>query len=54
MIQEEIILNEFDKVAQRYSDSPYTTNAGKWLRFVAKIIPASTIIKMVSYKLAKK
>ena len=46
------IQNALDKVAQQYSRSEATTNAGRVLRFLASIIPASTIIKLFAHKLS--
>lgn len=45
------IQNILDKAAQKYSQSEATTNAGRVLRFIAGIIPASTIIKLFAHKL---
>lgn len=46
----EEIQNALDKAAQQYSRSPATTNAGRVLRFIAGIIPASTIAKLFAHK----
>lgn len=51
------IPKEISKVLQdaatKYSQSEATTNAGKWLRFVASIIPVETLIKVFAHKLSK-
>jgi len=46
------IQEALNKVAQNYSQSPATTNAGRFLRFVCKFIKPSTIIKMFAHKLS--
>lgn len=46
----ELVLKE---AATKYSESPATTNCGRWLRFVAKIIPAEVIIKLFAHKLTR-
>lgn len=46
------IQNALDKAAQKYSQSEATTNAGRVLRFIAGIVPASTIIKLFAHKLS--
>lgn len=43
-----------DEAANKYSDSPATTNAGRILRFISKFIKPSTIIKLFAYKLTNK
>ena len=43
-----------DEVANRYTDSPATTNAGRILRFISRFIKPSTIIKLFAYKLTNK
>ncbi len=42
-----------DEVAQKYSDSPHTTNAGFILRLVCKLIKPTTVIKLFAHKLKK-
>lgn len=39
-----------DKAAKVYSESEATTNAGRWLRFIAKFIQPSIIIKIFAYQ----
>jgi len=36
--------------ATTYANSKATTNAGRWLRFLAKIIPVDTVIKIFSHQ----
>ena len=43
-----------DEAANRYSESPATTNAGRVLRFVSRFIKPSTIIKLFAHKLTSK
>lgn len=38
--------------ANLYSQSPATTNAGSILRFIAHILPPTTIIKLFAHKLS--
>jgi hypothetical protein len=42
-----------DQSAQSYAESPYTTNAGFFLRLLCKLFKPSTIIKMFAHKLSK-
>jgi hypothetical protein len=49
----EPIKNALDGVAQEYSNSYATTNAGRVLRFICRFIKPSTIIKMFAHKLSK-
>jgi len=49
----EPIKDVLDESAQKYAESPYTTNAGFFLRLVCKIFKPSTIIKMFAHKLSK-
>lgn len=44
------IKNALDKVAQQYSQSPYTTNAGAVLRFFARFISVDTVVKLFAHK----
>ena len=39
-----------DELTKRYSESPATTNAGRVLRFIAKVIPLGTLLKLVVHK----
>jgi hypothetical protein len=45
------IQSALDQAAAKYTDSPYTTNAGRVLRFISKLIPPSTIIKLFAHKM---
>lgn len=49
----EPIKDILDQGAQTYAESPYTTNAGFFLRFICKLFKPSTIIKMFAHKLSK-
>lgn len=40
-----------DEVANRYSESKSTTNAGWFLRLVSRFIKPSTVIKLFAHKL---
>jgi hypothetical protein len=40
-----------DQAAAIYTESPATTNAGRILRFIVRIIPKSLIIKAFASKL---
>ena len=46
------IKNALNEVAQKYSRSDSTTNAGRFLRFIAKYISVDTIIKIFAHKLS--
>lgn len=39
--------------AKTYSESPSTTNAGRWLRLIVKYIPTDLIIKAFAHKLTR-
>lgn len=43
---------KLEKAITKYAESPYTTNAGAVLRFVAKILPVSWLIKMLAHKIS--
>ena len=47
------IKDGFQKMATDYSNSEATTNAGRVLRFLAKIIPVDVVIKILSHQLSK-
>ena len=47
------IEDNLQKVATEYSNSPATTNAGRILRFVARIIPVNVVIQLFAHKLGK-
>jgi len=40
-------------IAIKYSESPATTNAGRWLRLIVKYIPTDLIIKAFAHKLSR-
>ena len=46
------IQDTLNLAANAYSQSPATTNAGRILRFIARILPPTTIIKLFAYKLS--
>ncbi len=48
------IVNGLQKAATDYANSPHTTNAGLVLRFFAKVIPVSVVIKLFAHALSKK
>lgn len=45
-----IVGNALDELTKRYSESPATTNAGRVLRFIARIVPLSTLLQLVVHK----
>lgn len=45
-----IIGDALNELTKKYSESPSTTNAGRVLRFIARIVPLGTLIKMVVHK----
>jgi hypothetical protein len=49
----EPIKNALDTAAQKYAESPSTSDAGFVLRLICKFITPSTIIKMFAHKLSK-
>ena len=48
----EPIENALNKVAQDYSQSQATTNAGFILRLICKFVKPTTVIKMFAHKLS--
>ena len=48
-----IIKDALQEVANKYSESKATTNAGVVLRFLARFITVDTIAKILSHKLKK-
>jgi len=50
---EKEINNVLQEAATKYSQSPATTNAGRWLRFIARIVPVETVVKIFAHKLSK-
>lgn len=47
------IADNLQAVATEYSRSPATSNAGRVLRFLAKIVPVSVIVKILAHQLSK-
>lgn len=47
------ISDALNEVAKKYSESPATTNAGKFLRFLSKFITPETVIKLFAHKLKR-
>ena len=45
------IQDAFQKAATQYSQSPATTNAGRVLRFIAKVVPVQTLFKLLAHKI---
>ena len=45
------IKDALQEVANKYANSPSTTNAGTVLRLIAKFIPISMVIKLFAHKL---
>jgi hypothetical protein len=52
-MEKELIDNLLQNAATKYSQSPATTNAGRFLRFIAKIVPVHIVVKMFAHKLSK-
>jgi hypothetical protein len=46
------IKGALDEVANRYSESKATTNAGWFLRLLSKVLKPSTVIKLFAHKLS--
>lgn len=46
------IKDALQEVANKYANSPATTNAGTVLRLIAKFIPISMVIKLFAHKLS--
>ena len=49
----DVLKNGLQEVATAYSNSEATTNAGRILRFIAKIIPVSVVLQLFAHKLKK-
>lgn len=47
------ITGGLQKAATEYSRSPATTNAGRVLRFIAKVVPVSVIVKILAHQMSK-
>lgn len=52
-MEKELINAALRKVAQKYTDSPATTNAGVVLRTIVRFLPISLIVKLFAAKLSK-
>lgn len=52
-MEKELIDIALKKAAQKYADSPATTNAGVVLRTIVRFLPISLIVKMFAAKLSK-
>ena len=48
-----IIKDALQEVANKYSESKATTNAGVVLRFLARFITVDKVVKILSHKLKK-
>jgi|688.fasta_scaffold1845901_2 hypothetical protein len=48
------ISNLLDEAAKKYSESKATNDAGRFLRFLARFISPSTIIKLFAHKITNK
>lgn len=48
-----VIKDALQEAATKYSQSEATTNAGRVLRILAKIIPVSFVIQLFAHKLKK-
>lgn len=48
------ISNLLDEAAKKYSESKATTDAGRLLRFIARFISPTTIIKLFAHKITNK
>jgi len=48
-----LINDTLQNAATKYSQSPYTTNAGMILRAIASIVPTSLIVQLFAHKLSK-
>jgi|LakMenEpi03Aug12_release.lakeMendotaPanAssembly.Ray.scaffolds.fasta_scaffold3031920_2 hypothetical protein len=53
MEKKELINLALKEVAIKYSESPATTNAGRWLRLIVKYLPTDLIIKAFAHKLSR-
>ena len=49
-----VIKNGLQEAATAYANSKHTTNAGFVLRFIARIVPVDTVIKLFAHVLKKK
>jgi hypothetical protein len=53
MEKKELINLALKEVAIKYSESPATTNAGRWLRLIVKYLPTDLIVKAFAHKLSR-
>ncbi len=53
MEKKDLINLALKEVAIKYSESPATTNAGRWLRLIVKYLPTDLIIKAFAHKLSR-
>jgi len=53
MEKKELINLALKEVAIKYSESAYTTNAGRWLRLIVKYLPTDLIVKAFAHKLSR-
>jgi hypothetical protein len=52
-MEKELINKALKEVATKYSESPATTNAGRWLRLIVKYLPTDLIVKAFAHKLSR-
>jgi len=52
-MEKDLINLALKEVAIKYSESPATTNAGRWLRLIVKYLPTDLIIKAFAHKLSR-
>jgi hypothetical protein len=52
-MEKELITIVLENAAKKYTESPATSNAGFFLRFLAKVTPWKVIVKMFAHKLSK-
>jgi hypothetical protein len=53
MEKKDLINLALKEVAIKYSESPATTNAGRWLRLIVKYLPTDFIVKAFAHKLSR-
>jgi hypothetical protein len=53
MEKKDLIDLALKEVAIKYSESPSTTNAGRWLRLIVKYLPTDLIVKAFAHKLSR-
>ena len=52
-MEKELIKVALKDIAIKYSESPATTNAGRWLRLIVKYLPTDLIVKAFAHKLSR-